>query len=64
MNRSLKALIRKTFGKNHTMKSQASVITLLACVAFVVVVIAYLFSLIKEYYQKDDYEYEGLPHAG
>ena len=43
------------------MKSQASVITLLACVAFVVVVIAYLFSLIKEYYQKDDYEYEGLP---
>ena len=61
MNRSLKALIRKTFGKNHTMKSQASVITLLACLAFVLVVMAYLFSLFRSYYHRNDDPYEYLP---
>ena len=54
MRRSLKALIRKTFGKNHTMKSQASVITFLACVAFVFVVLCYFFSFIDMYIHRND----------
>ena len=54
MQRSLKALIRKTFGKNHTMKSQASMITFLACVAFVIVVLCYFFSLIHQYIHRND----------
>ncbi len=45
MNRSIRALIRKTFGKNHSMRSQASVITLMACVGFLLVVFCYFISL-------------------
>ncbi|MBR3033129.1 MAG: ABC transporter permease [Clostridiales bacterium] len=54
MRRSLKALIRKTFGKNHTMKSQASVITFLACVAFIFVVLCFFFSLYDSFYHRFD----------
>ncbi len=43
------------------MKSQASVITLLACLAFVLVVMAYLFSLFRSYYHRNDDPYEYLP---
>ncbi|MBR3057171.1 MAG: ABC transporter permease [Clostridiales bacterium] len=45
MRRAIRALVRKTFGKNHSMKTQASVITLLCCVGFVIAVLAYLSSL-------------------
>lgn len=54
MRRQLKALIRKTFGKNHTMKSQASVITFLACVAFIFVVLCFFFSFIEDYIHRND----------
>lgn len=43
------------------MKSQASVITLLACLAFILVVLSYLFSLFKTYFHRDDDPYEYLP---
>ena len=52
MNRSLRALIRKTFGKNHSMRSQASVITLVACLGFVIVVLLYFSSIMQMWYQR------------
>ena len=52
MNRSLRALIRKTFGKNHSMRSQASVITLVACLGFVIVVLLYFTSIMRMWYER------------
>ena len=52
MNRSLRALIRKTFGKNHSMRSQASVITLVACLGFVIVVLLYFSSIMRMWYER------------
>lgn len=40
------------------MKSQASVLTLLACLAFIVAVISYLFSFYTEYFHRNDDKYE------
>jgi len=49
MQRAIRALVRKTFGKNHSMKTEASVITMSVCVGFLVVVMVYLSSLLIYY---------------
>lgn len=49
MRRAIKALIRKTFGKNHSMRAQASVSTLLVCVSFVLVILCFFSSLVIFY---------------
>ena len=49
MRRAIHALVRKTFGKNHSMRAQASVATLLICVGFVMVVVCYFASLVIYY---------------
>lgn len=49
MRRAIIALVRKTFGKNHSMRAQASVSTLMTCVGFVMVVICFMTSLLVYY---------------
>ncbi len=51
--RAIKALIRKTFGKNHSMKTEASVLTLVTCAVFVVVVMVFMTSLIAYFYHRE-----------
>ena len=51
MKRAVRALIRKTFGKNHSMRSQASVITLVCCLVFLCVVYFYFRSLFRYWYR-------------
>jgi len=51
--RAIKALIRKTFGKNHSMKTEASVITLVSCAVFVVMMMVFMASLIAYFYHRE-----------
>ncbi len=53
MGRAIKALIRKTFGKNHSMRAQASVLTLIVCVGFLFVVYHYFISLFRYVYDRE-----------
>ena len=47
MLRAIRALIRKTFGKNHSMKTQGSSITLVICLGFIVAIFAYFGSFLQ-----------------
>ncbi len=53
MRRAIRALVRKTFGKNHSMRTEASVITMLVCVGFFVAVMAYFTSLLVYYARRE-----------
>lgn len=53
MRRAIRALVRKTFGKNHSMRTEASAITMLVCVGFFVAVMAYFTSLMVYYAKKE-----------
>ena len=53
MRRAIRALVRKTFGKNHSMRTEASIITMLVCVGFFVAVMAYFTSLMVYYAKRE-----------
>ena len=53
MKRAIRALIRKTFGKNHSMKSQASVVTLVCCLVFLASVICFFASLGRYFWGRE-----------
>lgn len=46
MRRAIRALIRKTFGKNHSMQAQASWITMVVCLAFIVGIVCFFYSIL------------------
>lgn len=54
MRRGIRALVRKTFGKNHSMRAQASVSTLMICIAFVMVIMCYFSSLLIYYSDREE----------